>query len=52
MRNEVMEAAMKQIENRKKLLKNLSNREVAKVANIQTLSSDGLAGVGTQSGIS
>ena len=38
-----MEAAMKQIENRKKLLKNLSNREIAKVANIQTLSSDGLA---------
>ena len=34
---------MKQIENRKKLLKNLSNREIAKVANIQTLSSDGLA---------
>ena len=41
--NEVMEAARRQIENRKKLLKNLSGKEIAKVANIQTLSADGLA---------
>ena len=38
-----MEAARRQIENRKKLLKNLSGKEIAKVANIQTLSADGLA---------
>ena len=38
-----MAAAKKQIENRKKFLKNLSNKEISKVANIQTLSKEGMA---------
>ena len=41
--NDVMAAAKKQIENRKKFLKNLSNKEISKVAQIQTLSSEGMA---------
>lgn len=40
---DVMAAAKKQIENRKKFLKNLSNKEISKVANIQTLSKEGMA---------
>ena len=42
MAQEAMEAAKRQIENRKKFLKNLSNKEIQKVANIQTLSKEGL----------
>jgi len=37
-----MEEAKKQIENRKKFLKNLSQKEISKVAGIQTLSKEGL----------
>ena len=33
---------MKQVENRKKLLKNLTQKEISKVAGIQTLSREGL----------
>ena len=40
--NTVMEEAKKQIENRKKFLKNLSQKEISKVAGIQTLSKEGL----------
>lgn len=40
--NTVMEEAKKQIENRKKFLKNLTAREISKVAEIQTLSREGM----------
>lgn len=40
--NTVMEEAKKQIENRKKFLKNLTPKEISKVAGIQTLSKEGM----------
>jgi len=40
--NTVMEEAKKQIENRKKFLKNLTQREISQVAGIQTLSKEGM----------